>query len=150
MHQKIQKSLFKVISCMEIIHYGQYQCAAEPVSLYGGVFYLYQLYSIWQTHCGVSSVDRHAVRASVDEDGADHVGRRQERGLRYRGRRAVLIAEGQSIYHSFSRTHPCFYIYHTWKQNPARETEPVVLWYTATVVQRVPLLVGRHVNMRTM
>jgi hypothetical protein len=92
---------------------------------------VYQLYSMCQTHCRVSSVDWHAVRASVDEDGTNHIGRRQERGLRYRWRRAVLIAEGQSIkYHSFSRTHPCFYttLAH---RTPARKTEPVVLLYTA-------------------
>ena len=104
---------------------------------------------MFQTHCRVSSVDWHAVRASVDEDGTNHIGRRQERGLRYRWRRAVLIAEGQSINHSLSRTCPCFYTTLAHK-TPARKTEPAVLWYTATVVRRVPLLVGHHVNMRTM
>ena len=136
MHQKIQKSLFKVISCMEIIHYVQYQCAAEPVSLYGGVFYLYQLYSIWQTHCGVSSVDRHAVRASVDEDGADHVGRRQERGLWYRGRRAVLIAEGQSTYlpQLFQNTPLLLYIPHLETKSSKRDrtSSAMVYCYSST------------------
>ena len=44
------------------------------------------------THCGVSSVDGHAMRACVDEDGAHDVGRGEDGGVQGNGRGTVLIA----------------------------------------------------------
>ena len=44
-----------------------------------------------EPHSGVSSVDRHAVRASVNEDGAYNVGRREERRVHGGGRRGTIL-----------------------------------------------------------
>ena len=49
-----------------------------------------------QTYSRISSVDGHTVGAGVYEEGADHVGRRQERRLRDSGRWTVFISKQQT------------------------------------------------------